>query len=413
MRGLSWSALSALVLAVFTVGVGYSVVLPILPFLIERLSGAAVGTAISRHTGLLTSTYILAVFLFAPLWGRLSDRWERWPILFLGLLGLGVTLTLFAPFESLPSLYLGRFLSGLFAAAIVPVAYALVGDHATSNEGRARRFLLLNVAGTLGFFVGPLLGGLALHLAREATPRWSDDPFSAPFLAASGLALFAASVMLGFLRGTTQRRAAEQGGATLGKLDKQWIMLRLTAIAFVSSLAIGAFEVGLSLRGKQVLGMDAYQIGMLFAECSIVMVVVQALVFSPLVKPDLTRWFLTPGVAVLALGLVLVPLAVGHAATTIALALVAASAGILSPVATYWVSLSAGNAQGTALGRITSAESLGQVLGSAGGGLLFDLAILPNAAFNATAIVVIAALAASIGLPNSLDHPKPDGLEVT
>ena len=166
-------------------------------------------------------------------------------------------------------------------------------------------------------------------------------------------------------------------------------MLRLSTIAFVSTLAIGAFEVGLSLRGKLILGMDSYQIGMMFAECSIVMFVVQALVFSPLIKPDITRWFLTPGLVVLALGLVLVPLASGYIATTVTVALVAASAGILSPIVTYWVSLSAGETEGADLGWVTAAGSLGQVLGSAAGGLLFYISIFPNAAFNVAAIIVL------------------------
>jgi len=89
LPGLSWSALSGLLLAIFAVGVGYTIVLPILPFLIERLSGTATDPAtLSRHTGLLTGSYVLATFLFAPLWGKLSDRRGRRPTLLPGLIGL-------------------------------------------------------------------------------------------------------------------------------------------------------------------------------------------------------------------------------------------------------------------------------------------------------------------------------------
>jgi MFS family permease len=112
---LSWSALSALLLATFAVSVGYSIVLPIAPFLIERLSVTTDAAALSRHTGLLTSSYVLAVFLCAPAWGRLSDRLGRRPLLLLGLIGLGVTLIVFALFERLSWLYVGRFLQGVFA----------------------------------------------------------------------------------------------------------------------------------------------------------------------------------------------------------------------------------------------------------------------------------------------------------
>jgi MFS family permease len=384
----------------FAVSVGYSIVLPILPFLIERLAGTTDPATLSWHTGLLTGTYVLAIFLFAPFWGKLSDRRARRPVILLGLVGLAVTLGLFALFESLPLLYLGRFLDGIFAAAITPAAYALVGDHSPSKESRARRFTLLNVAATAGFFVGPLLAGLVLRAGRELTPVGGHELFAAPFFAASALALIAAVMTWGFVSEATPRRATQD--ATVDKPDKRAIMLRLGAIAFVSTLAIGAFEVGLSLRGKLVLGMDAYQIGMTFAECSIVMFVVQALVFSPLVKPDATRWILTPSLVALAFGLILVPLASGYIATTVAVALVAASAGILSPIVTYWVSLSAGETEGAALGWVTAAASLGQVLGSAAGGLLFDVSILPNATFNAAAIIVLTGIAASFGLPRLL-----------
>jgi MFS family permease len=387
-------------LAMFTVSVGYSIVLPILPFLIERLAATTDPATLSWHTGLLTGTYVLAIFLFAPFWGKLSDRQGRRPVVLLGLVGLAVTLGLFALFESLLLLYLGRFLDGIFAAAIAPAAYALVGDHAPSKEWRAYRFTLLNVAATAGFFVGPLLGGLVLRAGRELPPGVSDEFFAAPFFAASALALIAASMTWGFVSEAAQRRTTE--GATINKPDKRAIMLRLSTIAFVSTLAIGAFEVGLSLRGKLILSMDAYQIGMMFAECSIVMFLVQALVFSPLIKPDITRWFLTPGLAVLAIGLVLVPLASDFIVTTVAVALVAASAGILSPIVTYWVSLIAGESEGADLGWITAAGSLGQVLGSVAGGLLFYISIFPNAGFKLAAIIVLMGVAASFGLPRIL-----------
>jgi MFS family permease len=387
----------------FTITVGYGIVLPILPFLIERLASTADATTLSWHTGLLTGTYILAIFLFAPFWGMISDRWGRRPVILLGLTGFATTVALFALVESLPLLYFGRFLDGAFAAAVAPVAYALVGDHAPSKEWRAHRFALINIAGTAGFFVGPLLGGLVLSAFRELFAGSAEQAFSVPFLATSGLALLAALTIWGFVSRAVQREERQLPSAE--KQVDRTVMLRLWAIAFVTALAIGAFEVGLALRGKQILGMDASQIGMMFAECSLVMFVVQALVFSPLVRPERTRWFLTPGLAILAIGLVAVPFSGTSITMSIAVALVAASAGILSPIVTYWVSLGAGETQGADLGRVTAAASLGQALGSAAGGMLFDVSVLPGAAFTVTAVVVLAGLTASLGLPGLLLQP--------
>lgn len=402
---LSWPALFALLLAMFAITVGYGIVLPILPFLIEQLAGTIDAAILSWHTGLLTGTYILAIFLFAPLWGKVSDRWGRRPVILLGLTGFGATVALFALAESLPLLYLGRFLDGLFAAGIAPVAYALVGDHAPSREWRARRFALINIAGTAGLFIGPLIGGIVLRALRQFFPN-TVEVSSTPFFATSALAFVAALTVWGLVPRVAQR---ERGQSPKAETRRDRAVLRLWVIAFVVAAAIGAFEVGLALRGKQILGMDASRIGMMFAECSLVMFVVQALVFSPLIKPEITRWFVTPGLTILAIGLVMVPFMSTYITMTIAVALVAASAGILSPIVTYWVSLGAGETQGADLGRMTAAASLGQALGSAGGGLLFDVSIVPGAAFTVTAAVVLAGLAASLRLPKLLQPSRTCG----
>lgn len=407
LQPLEWHALFALMSAMFAVAVGYGIVLPVLPFLVERLAGSA---TLSWHTGFLTGTYTLALFLFAPLWGWLSDRNGRRGLLLLGLGGFGLTLTLFALADGLPLLYLGRFLTGLFASAVAPAAYALVGDHAPTKEWRAHRFALLSISGSTGFFVGPLVGGLALVAARNFFAEGAEARFLAPFLATSVLTLLTVLIVWRLVpagnRSRTQRivTSKARSGPSTTK--------RLLAISFVTALAVGAFEVGLSLRGKQVLDLSAYQIGLMFTECSLVMIVVEAIVFSPLVKPEMTRHLITPSLVALAGGLAAVPFASGYLMTTIAVALVAGSAGILSPIATYWISLGAGDTQGTELGRQTAAASLGQATGSVAGGALFDVTIVPNASFTLTAVFVAAGLAASIRLPKyleTLSNLKVDG----
>lgn len=399
---LSWRALLALLLAMFAISVGYGIVLPILPFLVVRLAGTNDPVIQSWHTGLVTGTYILAIFLFAPVWGKLSDRWGRRPVILLGLMGFASSVALFGLIESLPVLYLGRFLDGLFAAAIAPVTYALVGTHSPSKEWQARRFVLISIAGTAGFFAGPLLGGAVLQASRLLNPE-AIEIYSLPFFAASILALAAAAAVWTLVPGTDQLQRNRP--SSVGTHRDPKVILRLYIVAFVTAGAIGAFEVGLALRGKQILEMDATRIGMMFAECSLVMFVAQVIVFSPIIKPESTRWLLTPGLAVLALGLVFVPFTNTPMTLSIAVALVAASAGILSPIATYWASLNAGERQGADLGRMTASASLGQALGSAAGGLLFDAPLLPGSAFTVTAVIVLVGAIASLGLPKLLVPP--------
>jgi MFS family permease len=92
--------MAVLMLSVFTVSIGYGVVLPLLPYLIERLLGTSGDAAqVSRATGLLTGLYTLSLFIFAPAWGHMSDRYGRRTILVVGLIGFSVTRLTFASID--------------------------------------------------------------------------------------------------------------------------------------------------------------------------------------------------------------------------------------------------------------------------------------------------------------------------
>ncbi len=182
---------------------------------------------------------------------------------------------------------------------------------------------------------------------------------------------------------------------------------RLLALAFIVSAAIGSFHVGLSLRGKQELALTSYQIAVMFTECSVVMLVAQAVIFSPILKAGATRWLIPPAFVSLASGLFLVPRASDYAPMLFVVGAVGTSAGILSPIITYWVSANAGAARGAELGRQTAASSLGQTVGSAAAGLLLGTRAPPDLAFAATSGLVVFGLLLSIRLPQRLARSQP------
>jgi MFS family permease len=406
--GASASATAAVMLAVFTVSVGFGVLLPLLPYLIERLIGAGVEVAqVSRHTGLLTAVYTLSLFLFAPLWGRLSDRRGPRGVLLIGLLGFSITMLVFSFVESVTAVYTERFLSGMFAAAVTPVAAAAVGNFATAEKERARRLAFVSMAGIAGFLLGPMLGVFIRRLAEdELTLSTPAGSVAIPLVATALLAFFAASAVAltvpnveGHVRRPTTTRTAVANTA--------WLAPKLLVLTFVVSAGVGAFEVGLALRGKQELGLTAYQIALMFAECSLVMFVMQAIVFSPWIEPGATRRLIAPALAVLAAGLFLVPRASDFTLMLVVIGAVAASAGILSPILTYWISAKAGSAQGWELGKQTATASLGVTIGSAAGGLLFNTA-LPGAPFVLAAGLAALGFLLSLGLPRLLVSSRSD-----
>ena len=184
--GVPPTTMIVLMLAVFTVSMGYGVVLPLLPYLIERLLGTGADAAeVSRSTGLLTAIYTLALFLFAPIWGRMSDLYGRRVILLIGLVGFGTTMLIFTFLENFVGLYAERFLSGLFAAAVTPVALAVVADLALSEEARARRLTFVSLAGISGFLLGHLLGGFYArwcteNMAKDAAAYFTPSAFQKP-----------------------------------------------------------------------------------------------------------------------------------------------------------------------------------------------------------------------------------------
>lgn len=407
--GIPPGTMAVLMLSVFTVSLGFGIVLPLLPYQIERLLGAGADAAeVSRSTGLLTGLYALSLFLFAPAWGRMSDRYGRRTILLIGLIGFGTTMMTFAFIENLPAVYAERFLSGVFAAAVTPVALAAIGDLAATEEARGRRLTFVSLAGISGFLLGPMLGVFIARAAANMLPIvGAAESLALPLAGTAVLALLVAAAAAMAVPGTKHGDVAANGDVA-AKCDQPatetatWLVPKLLSLAFIVSAGVGVFEVGLALRGKQELGLTQYQIALMFTTCSLVMFVVQAIIFSPWFKPETTRWFIAPALAVMAAGLFLVPRASDFVLMLAVIGAVAASAGILSPILTYWISSKAGKAQGAELGKQTAVASLGAAVGSAAGGLLFNVALLPDAPFLLVTVLTSLGLLLSLGLPNKL-----------
>ncbi len=354
-----------LMLALFTTALAYSAVLPVLPAILQQAGLSRAAT--SWHTGLLTGVYMLTVFLFAPAWGRSSDRLGRRAIIVLGLGGMAVALLGFALFHGIVLAYAARALTGVFVAAVIPVGTAEIGD-ISGTASRAHRFALLTSASLLGFLAGPSLSG-----------RLANDPWLRTLLTPS-LSLYVPVIVAAVLSGCT----AVAVGVWLPPTDprrtvpdgEQRRAFSLTRAApavlvLIVMFALASFEVAITLRGQQRLGWTVAQIGVLFAECSAVMILIQGFLFSLLIKRVPSGWLLGPGIVAMVIGLVLMPMTANYDRILLLVMLISAGASVIAPMITYWASIGAGLAQGAALGAQTAASSLGQALGSAVVGALF------------------------------------------
>ncbi len=359
-----------LMAAVFAVYVGYGIVLPVLPFLLERMLGDRAGFSVAWHTGMIAGIYMLALFICAPLWGRVSDHLGRRPVILLGLGGCVLALLTFGLATNLWQTYLARAVGGALVSAVLPVALAYVGDN-SDQELRARRFACLTAATTLGFLMGPLLGGwLGGMEIRSSSGASFGNSFSMPFFIAAG---GGAVIFLAVYQWLPDMPASPRMPAATNRSGDNTSINGLLLLALLGMFGLGAFEVAIALQGQQVLGLKPIQIGFIFLDCSLVMIVVEILFFSSLVRRiSLARIILSTLLA-MALSVGMLPLVSDWWWLMLVVALFAAGSGLLIPLLAYRVSMEAGASQGRMLGRQTAIGSLGQGLGSAAAGWLFGI----------------------------------------
>lgn len=154
---------------------GIGIIIPVVPTLIQQLTGGNVSEA-ATYGGWLTFAYAIMQFVFSPVLGGLSDRYGRRPVLLISLFGLAVDYLFlyFAP--DLWWLFVGRIIAGICGASFT-TASAYIADIST-NENRAQNFGMIGAAFGLGFIVGPLLGSV-----------FSQFGVRAPFMVAAILSL--------------------------------------------------------------------------------------------------------------------------------------------------------------------------------------------------------------------------------
>src|SRR5512147_188191 len=174
---------------------GYSMAMPLLPFYIERFG---VG---GTELGWLMSTYSMMQLICAPIWGMVSDRYGRKPILAIGVLGYTITLFLFGLAQSFVMLFIARSLSGILSSATMPTAMAYIGEN-TEQKEKSKGMGQLGAMVGVGVILGPLLGGLL-----------STESLSLPFFIGSALA-FLALLLVIFLLPESRPASVRTGEVT-------------------------------------------------------------------------------------------------------------------------------------------------------------------------------------------------------
>lgn len=304
-------ALMIVFLVVFIDLLGFGIVLPLLPrfgesYVDQLIPGGPRARMGGMVLGLLMSSFSAMQFLFAPLWGRVSDRVGRRPILLLGLAGSVVFYTVFGFASELPKtqaalalalLFLARLGAGI-AGATIATAQAVVAD-CTPPEKRKHGMALIGAAFGIGFTFGPLVGFAALQL-------FPSHEGSLGFVAA-GLSLLALVLGVRLLPETRQ-----PGGPSARRHWFDWAGMRdvlqaptvglLILVFFMATFGFGQFEATLALLNKDNLQLDDSRNFLMFAYVGLVLLVIQGFVYRRLARRVSEETFMALGILLMGLG---------------------------------------------------------------------------------------------------------------
>ena len=361
--------------ALFVVSAGYGALLPLLPaWLAQQMPGSTPGE-VARHVGLLSGAYAAGVLVGAPLWGLMSDRLGQTRILIVGLVGyvISLVLLLLPSLGGLGAIYVLRVAAGSFIAAAVAVVPALVAAH-TPKAIRARRFAWLGAASLLGFLFGPGLNAIADALAAVFSDGVALATLSTRIVIVLS-ALLEASMMLGLVltlpkhegaaASTVEAAVDPTASAPAGFAALWWLSVAV-------NLVLSGFELGIVLQGRQHAELSTQQVAMMFAECSLVMLGINALLFlTGLLDKVPARWFVATGSVLAMAGLAALALHQSNEWMYIGVSLTSAGTGLVLPVISFLAAGASHRSLGATMGGLAAAGALGQTLGSAAGGWLF------------------------------------------
>lgn len=382
-------SLTILFFTMLVINTGFGVIMPILPYYAQELGASA------TTLGMLSATFAILQFFFAPMWGRLSDRIGRRPVLLIGLSGFSLSFLIFGLSTQLWMLFLSRMVSGILSSATLPTVLAFIAD-TTKPENRAQGMGLMGAAGGIGMIMGPAIGGFLGEISPQT-----------PFFFSSGLALLL--WIFAFLI-VPETHPAEKRTPAAGPAAKQTSRLHmlvnalrgpmafLMILAALTSFGVAQLESTGALFAKARFNAGEAEMGFLFMVMGATGVFTQFVLVGRVIKRIGERRaiqlsLLSGGLCFMMFGVI-----VDGFTAVITVILMGLTGAFLRPALNALVSRSAPpSEQGVAMGLINSFYSLGMVFGPITGGLIFDQLGIAWPFYSA-GLIHIAALLASFSL---------------
>jgi MFS family permease len=425
-------------LTIFLDVVGFSIIFPLFPALLKHYlategDAGAFGALIEQllsfagsesefrlavlFGGVLGSLYSLLQFLLAPIWGSLSDRVGRRPVLLVTIAGMALSYALWGIGSSFALFVVSRLLGGIMGGNI-SVATAAVAD-ATADRDRAKGMGLVGAAFGLGFILGPALGGLLSLVPLDASfGRWIGNPFSAVAFGACLLSVLNWIVVwrrFRDVRGEAKAHETSRSANLLRLLRPSELpgVNRSHAAWFVYLMAFSGMEFTLTFLAVDRFGFSPRANAEMFVFVGLVMVVVQGVVVRRLGPRVGERRLALVGLLTSVPGFVVTGTAPHEGALYLGLFLIAVGGGLFSPALTALVSLYAPRErQGEVIGVFRSLGALARAIGPFGACLTY-WHLGATSPYISGAALLLVPLAVVLGLPqpaHRMASAPPDAL---
>ena len=355
--------LAILLFCLVVVMMGYGIAMPVFPFLIDHLGGRGI------HFGLLIASYGLMQFIFAPLWGSLSDKIGRKPLLLIGMLGLSFAMLVFAFATQLWMLYTAQIFAGGLSSAALPSAQAYAAD-ITPKKDRSGAMGKIGGAIGLGIVLGPGLGGWMASIS-----------LSAPFFMASGFAFLTFIIILwGLPESLSLEHRTVKTEFKIFPVKDLWKAL-FTPIGFglvTVFIAIFCQAIFSSVFGLYALARFNYgpeQIGTILMVMALMFALAQGLLVGPLSKKVGEQKVISFSFLGASIGFLFILFSGSYLTIMLSMSFFVLFTALLKPSALAFVSKNATGGQGKVMGMAESYMSMGRIIGPLWGGAIFDVNI--------------------------------------
>lgn len=360
--------------SIFLVFLGISLVIPVMPSIMNELNISGAGV------GYLTAAFAFTQLIFSPFTGRAADKFGRKIIIVIGLFIFAFSELLFGLGKTIEVLFLSRMLGGLAGAFIMPAVTAFIVD-ITTNKNRARSLGYMTAAINFGFIIGPGVGGVLAEIATRL-----------PFFIAAVLGLISA-ILSTFMLSEPEKVteiAADKTEVTTSHFKKIFTPIFFIAflVIFVSSFGLAAFESFFSLYFDRKLGFTPADIAIAIAGGAIIGTFAQIVLFEPLTRRYGELNIIRVSIIYTAILVFTITFLDSYWAVMAMAFIIFIGFDLIRPAVTTFLSNIAGNNQGFAGGMNSFFTSLANVIGPVIAGILFDMNLDYPYYFSAIVLVI-------------------------